>query len=144
MVACVQELNEMSLFLVCPVLIWNIEIFLFFISGDPYDREKRLIFRNFTCMASCVRIFILFQCQVIPGNDQNPRECTWKKIDRGAWLIFLGLKFLIFLFFWVWKISLIFLGLKIFHLFFGGNNFDTIYFFGCLIKRSWFAKPLKQ
>ena len=57
-----------------------------------------------------------------------------KKIDRGAQLIFLGLKFLIFLFFGFGKISLIFLGLKIFHLFFWINNFDTIYFFGYLIK----------
>ena len=53
-----------------------------------------------------------------------------KKIDKGAQLIFLGLKFLIFLFFWVWKISLIFLGLKIFHLFFWGNNFDFNLFLG--------------
>ena len=46
-----------------------------------------------------------------------------KKIDRGARLIFLALKFLIFLFFWVWKnlsyfsgfedFSLIFLGVTI-------------------------------
>ena len=68
-----------------------------------------------------------------PEQLQDPGSVL-KKIDRGARLIFLGLKFLIFLFFWVWKISLIFLGLKIFHLFFWGNNFDTIYFLGCLIK----------
>ena len=59
------------------------------------------------------------------------------------------------LFFWVWnfwnsyfwgfgKISLIFLGLKIFHLFFLANSFDTIYFFGCPIKKSWFAKLLTE
>ena len=32
------------------------------------------------------------------------QEAYLKKIDRGAQLIFLGLRFLIFLFFWVWKI----------------------------------------
>ena len=65
----------------------------------------------------------------------HPGSVLEKKIDRGARLIFLGLKFLIFLFFGVWKISLIFLGLNIFHLFLGGSNFDTIYFFGCPVRR---------
>ena len=60
------------------------------------------------------------------------RECTWKKIDRGARFIFLGLKFLIFLFFWVWKNLSYNLGLKIFHLVFWSDNFDTIYFLGRL------------
>ena len=59
-----------------------------------------------------------------------------KKIDRGARLIFLGLKFLKFLFFGVWKNLSYFFGSKDFSLIFLGNNFDTIYFFGCPIKRS--------
>ena len=67
-----------------------------------------------------------------------------KKLTGGS-AYFFGSEILIFLFFWVWKnLSLFFLGLKIFHLFFGGNNFNTIYFFGCPIKRSWFAKPLTE
>ena len=44
-----------------------------------------------------------------------------KKIYRGAWLIFFSLKVFDIPIFWgLGKISLVFLGLKIFHLFFGG------------------------
>ena len=53
-----------------------------------------------------------------------------KTIDMGTQLIFLGLRFFIFLFLGVWKNLSYFLGLKIFQLFFWGNNFDTIYFWG--------------
>ena len=62
-----------------------------------------------------------------------------KKIDKGgggARLIFLGLEFLKFLFFWVWKNLSYFFGSKDFSFIFLGINFDTVYFFGCPIKRS--------
>ena len=51
--------------------------------------------------------------------NQHPRKCTWKKIDRGLGLFFGSEIFDILIFFGFGKISLIFLGLKIFHLFFG-------------------------
>ena len=43
-----------------------------------------------------------------------PQGVYLKKIDRGARLIFLGLEFLIFLFFWVWKNLSYFFGFVIF------------------------------
>ena len=58
-----------------------------------------------------------------------------KKNWQGGSAYFLGLKCLIFLFFWVWKNLSYFLDLKIFHLFFWGSNFDTIYFLGCPVRR---------
>ena len=68
--------------------------------------------------------------------DCNPGSVLEKKIDRGGSAYFLGLKFFKFLFFWVWKNLSYFFGSKDFSLIFLGNNFDTIYFFGCPIKRS--------
>ena len=66
----------------------------------------------------------------------HPIKCTWKQIDKGASPYFFGgLKFFIFLSFWVWKSLSYFFGSKDFSFIFGGNHikllpFDTIYFLG--------------
>ena len=54
----------------------------------------------------------------------------------GGLGLFLGSEIFDILIFWVWKNLSYFVGLKIFHLLLGGNNFDTVYLFGCPIKRS--------
>ena len=64
-----------------------------------------------------------------------PGSVLQKKLTGGLGLFF-GSEIFDILIFWVWKNLSYFLGLKISHLFLLGNNFDTIYFFGCPIKRS--------
>ena len=64
---------------------------------------------------------------------QKPRECTWKKIDRGLGLFFGSEIFDILIFLGLENLSYFF-GSEDFSLIFWGNNFDTIYFLGCPIK----------
>ena len=64
---------------------------------------------------------------------------------QGGSAYFFGSVIFYILIFWGLEKSLLFcLGLKTFHLFFWGNNFDKIYFFWCPIEQSWFAKPLTE
>ena len=64
-----------------------------------------------------------------------PGSVLEKKLTGGLGLLFWVWNFWYSYFFGFGKISLIFLGLKIFHLFFWGSNFDTIYFFGGPVRR---------
>ena len=65
----------------------------------------------------------------------TPGSVLEKKLTGGLGLFFGSEIFDIPIFLGFGKISLIFLGLKIFHLFFSGSNFDAIYFFGCPVRR---------
>ena len=77
----------------------------------------------------------LVRCKKLAGREAQGVYLK-KKLTGGLGLFFWSEIFNILIFFGFRKISIILLGLKIFHLFFWGNNFDTIYFFECPIKRS--------
>ena len=79
----------------------------------------------FNFVVLVIRMHVLFAGSVLEKNLQG-----------GSAYFFGSEIFDIHIFFGFGKISLIFLDLKISHLFFWGNNFDTIYFFWCPIKRS--------
>ena len=72
-----------------------------------------------------------YDLQSIPGSVLE------KKLTGGLGLFFLGLKFFMFLFFWVWKNLSNFFGSEDFSLiFFGVTILIQFIFFGCPIKRS--------
>ena len=77
-------------------------------------------------------------------TEFQPQGVYLKKNWQGGSAYFFGSEiFEILIFLGLENLSY-FLGSNDFSLIFLGNNFDTIYFFGCPIKRSWFAKPLTQ
>ena len=78
--------------------------------------HKFKMFRNFTKY-----VIMLKTCESFSERHGNsPGSVLENKIDRGAPLILLGLKFLIFLFFWVWKNLSYFFGSEDFSLIFLG------------------------
>ena len=81
--------------------------------------------------------------KALKRQRESPGSVLEKKLTGGS-AYFFGSEIFYILIFWGLENLSYFLGLKIFHLFFGGDNFDTNDFFGCPDKRSWFAKPLKK
>ena len=63
-------------------------------------------------------------------QHKTPGSVLEKKLTGGSVNFFGSEIFDILIFLGLEKSLSLFLGLKIFHLFFGGNNFDTIHFFG--------------
>ena len=85
------------------------------------ELSRQFIFTLFFAYSSHIYVISLFDSCFFPLIiEVGPGSVLDKKIDRGARLIFLGLKFLIFLFFLVWKNLSYFFGSEDFSLIFLG------------------------